>query len=511
MFVARNSHQPTAAGAHLPEFTALRSDKGLDFLSSTPARFVSIAPCIFSHLRSLASRYGEKCGLRVFFIFLLFAQGCAKFIIDPGPVPSPIRSETSQIQEVTLDNGLKVLLLENHKSPVVTFQIWYRVGSRNEKDGKSGLSHFLEHMIFKGTRRVGPEEYSRIIAKNGGRSNAFTSTDMTVYFATMSREKIGIAIELEADRMTNALLGGNYFEPEKKVIMEERRLRTEDNPVSALAEITGAVAYTVHPYRRPVIGWMGDIQGLSREDLQRHYRTYYVPNNAFIVMTGDFLTGEILSRINAAFGKIPRGPVPPKVMIVEPQQRGERRVFLKKEAELPFLTIYYHVPNLKDPDGFALDLLSVILAGGRSSRLYKDLVYDKRLTRGVDADYDGLALDHTIFSISAQVMPEKAPAEVEGAIDLLLDRVRSELVGERELKKAKNQIEAAFVFGQDSIFGQAMRMGQYESAVQWQFLERYLAGISKVTPGDILKVAKRYLDPDRRTVGILIPIKGKGQ
>ncbi|MGH7831619.1 MAG: M16 family metallopeptidase, partial [Candidatus Binatia bacterium] len=195
---------------------------------------------------------------------------------------SVVRAQTPEVREVVLENGLKVLLLENHKSPAVTFQVWYRVGSRNEQDGKSGLAHFLEHMMFKGTPKVGPEHYSRIIAKNGGRSNAFTSEDVTVYFATMSREKIGIAIELEADRMTNAFLNGAYFEAEKNVVLEERRLRTEDNPVSALAEVTGAVAYTVHPYRRPVIGWMKDIQNLTREDLRQYYRTYYVPNNAFV-------------------------------------------------------------------------------------------------------------------------------------------------------------------------------------------------------------------------------------
>jgi zinc protease len=358
---------------------------------------------------------------------------------------------------------------------------------------------------------VGPKDYSRIIAKNGGDSNAFTTSDVTIYFATMSREKIEIAIDLEADRMANNLLDGANFEQEKKVVMEERRLGTEDNPTSALAEVTSAVAYTVHPYRRPIIGWMGDIQNLSREDLQRHYRTYYIPNNAFIVVVGDFSTEEMLAKIKSAFGKIPRGPEPPKVRIEEPPQRGERSVILKKEAELPFLLIYYHAPNLKHPDSFALDLLTVILAGGRSSRLYQDIVYHKRIARNVDADYAGLYVDSTTFSITAQVMPEKDPAEVESAIDNLLSRVRSELVSDRELEKAKNQVEAAFVFGQDSIFGQAMRIGHYESSARWQLLDSYLAGIRKVTQDDILRVAKKYLDPDGRTVGILIPTKEKSQ
>jgi len=202
-------------------------------------------------------------------------------------------AHATDVREVVLDNGLKVLLLEDHKSPAVTFQVWYRVGSRNEKDGKSGLSHFLEHMMFKGTPTVKPEEYSRIIAKNGGRANAFTTSDTTVYFAIMSREKIGIEIDLEADRMANALLGDTYFEPEKKVIQEERRLRTDDNPASALNEMASAVAYLVHPYRRPVVGWMDDILNLSRQDLADYYKLYYAPNNAFVVVTGDFSPAEI--------------------------------------------------------------------------------------------------------------------------------------------------------------------------------------------------------------------------
>jgi zinc protease len=421
--------------------------------------------------------------------------------------PLAATSQATQVQEFVLDNGLKVLLLEDHKSPAVTFQVWYRVGSRNEKDGKSGLSHFLEHMLFKGTPKLKPEEYSRIIAKNGGRSNAFTSSDVTVYFATMSRDKIGIEIDLEADRMVNALLGETYFEPEKKVIQEERRLRTEDNPVSALGEVTGAVAYMVHPYRRPVIGWMDDIQNLTRQDLVDYYKLYYAPNNAFIVMTGDFSTQEMLPKIKAAFGNLPRGPEPPKVRAEEPPQQGERRVALKKEAELPFVLMYYHTPNLKSPDSYALDVLSVVLAGGRSSRLYHDLVYQKRLARSVDADYNGLAIDPSVFSVTAQLMPGKEPAEIEGEMDRLLEQVKKELISDRELQKAKNQIESAFVYAQDSIFGQAMKIGYYEAVGGWRLMDGYLDGIRKVTREDVQRVARAYLDRDRRTVGILLPTK----
>jgi zinc protease len=413
--------------------------------------------------------------------------------------------QATNVREFVLENGLKVLLLEDHKSPAVTFQVWYRVGSRNEKDGKSGLSHFLEHMMFKGTAKVKPEEYAQIIAKNGGRSNAFTTPDVTVYFATMSRDKIGTEIELEADRMSHASLGEAYFEPEKKVIQEERRLRTEDNPGSALSEVTSAVAYMVHPYRRPVVGWMPDIENLTRQDLVDYYRLYYAPNNAYIVVTGDFSTNDILPTIKAAFEKIPRGAEPPTIGVEELPQQGERRITLKKEAELPFILLFYHAPNLKSPDSYALDVLSVVLAGGRSSRLYHDLVYQKRIVRSIDADYGGLSIDPGGFTVTAQLMPGKEPAEVEREIDSLLEKVKTERISERELQKAKNQIEAAFVFAQDSIFGQAMKIGYHEAVGGWRLMDAYIDGIRKVTREDIQKVAKQYLDRDRRTVGVMIP------
>jgi zinc protease len=437
--------------------------------------------------------------MRVFVLSLLL------LLISSASAPA----QNFPVREVVLDNGLKVLLLEDHKSAAVTFQVWYRVGSRNELDGKSGLSHFLEHMMFKGTPTVKPEEYARIIAKNGGNSNAFTSQDYTAYFATMSREKIAIEIDLEADRMANAILDGPTFEAEKKVVMEERRLRTEDNPGAALGEVAGTIIYTVYPYRRPVIGWMSDILNLSRDNLNAHYKTYYVPNNAFVVVVGDFSSDEILARIKQAFGKIPRGAEPPKVTLEEPPQKGERRVALKKEAELPLLAMYYHVPSVLSPDAYALDLLSTILAGGRSSRMYQDLVYQKQIATGVDADYDGLAIGPTTFSFTAQVMPDKQTAEVERAIDALIEQIKSEPVTDRELQKAKNQVEASFVFGQDSIFGQAMRLARFESVARWQLIDGYLPGIRAVTAADVLRVAKKYLDPDQRTVATLIPTKEK--
>jgi zinc protease len=438
-----------------------------------------------------------------------FVLAWMALLLTPELLSSTVHA--TNVREFVLENGLKILTLEDRTTPAVTFQVWYRVGSRDEKDGKSGLAHFLEHMMFKGTPKTEPEEYSRIIAKNGGQSNAFTTTDVTVYFATMSREKIGIELELEAERMGQALLGEEYFETEKKVIQEERRLRTEDNPASALAEIVNAVAYTVHPYRRPTIGWMHDIQNLTRADMIEFYRQYYLPNNAFIVIVGDFSTEELLPKLKMAYGKIPRGPEPPKIAVQEAAQAGERRVILKKEAELPFQMMFYHAPNLNHPDNFALDVLSVVLTGGRSSRLHHNLVYEKRLARGVDADYSSVSIDPAGLSISAQLMPGKQPEEVEREIDRALNALKLNLISERELQKAKNQIEANFIFSQDSIFGQAMKIGYYEATGGWRRMDSYLDGIRNVTRDDIRRVAQQYLERDRRTIGILIPTQEKAQ
>lgn len=412
---------------------------------------------------------------------------------------------TVEVREEILDNGLKVLLLENHRSPAVTFQVWYRVGSRNEVDGKSGIAHFLEHMLFKGTDKVAPEEYSRIIRKHGGRSNAFTSHDATVYHATMSRDTIGVAIELEADRMVNTRFEDAYFTPEKRVVQEERRLRIDDRPRASLAEITNAVTYAVHPYRRPIIGWPEDVRRMTLSDMAAFYRTYYAPNNAFIVVAGDFASEEILSRVRETFGKIPRGPEPPPVGLTEPPQRGERRVLLKQEAELPALMMNYHAPNLGHEDSYALDVLEMILSRGRTSRLYRDLVYDRRIARSAWAGYHRVSIDPTTFTIGAQAMPGKDAAELEAAIDEVIAGVRDGGVTRAELDKARNQVAAAFLFAQESNSGQAMRIGFHELTGGWRRMNEYLQGIQGVTADDVRRVARQYLDRDRRTVGILVP------
>ena len=397
--------------------------------------------------------------------------------------------------ETVLPNGLKVILLENHKAPLVTFQVWYRVGSRNEAWGKTGLSHMLEHMMFKGTEKVGPGEFSRIIQENGGNDNAFTSHDYTAYFENLSSDRIQVTIDLESDRMQSLTLREEDFRTERMVVMEERRLRTEDNPQAALTEQIMATAFQVSPYHWPIIGWMEDIARYTLEDLKVYYRTYYNPANAFLMVVGDFKREELLPRIEKVFGSIPKGMVPNQDRDRDPPQTGERRIFVKKEAQLPSIVMGYHVPNLREPDSYVLEVIATILSGGKSSRLYQSLVREKRLVLSADADHSLISRDPSLFYLSADLLPNKDVAEVEKALDQEIERLKKEPVEERELEKVKNQLEAAFIFGQDSIFNQAMLLAQHEIALSWKAIDDYIPSIRKVTPEDIQRVAKTVPHP----------------
>ena len=414
-----------------------------------------------------------------------------------------------QVFETILPNGLKVILLENHKAPLVTFQVWYRVGSRNEEWGKTGLSHVLEHMMFKGTGKIGPLEFSRIIQENGGNDNAFTSRDYTAYFENLSSDRIQVSIDLESDRMQNLNLREDDFRTERMVVMEERRLRTDDNPGAVLQEQLEATAFQTQPYHWPIIGWMSDLERLTLEDLKTHYRIYYNPVNAFIVVVGDFRKDDLLPRIEKAFGSYPKGEAPRQEKSIDPPQIGERRIFIKKEAQLPSIVMGYKVPNLREPDSYVLEVIATLLSGGKSSRLYKSLVRDKRLVFGVDADHTLISKDPSLFYLSADLLPGKEVTEIEKALDEEVDRLQKTPVDERELEKAKNQMESSFIYSQDSIFSQAMILARHEIALSWRAADDYLPSIRKVTPEDIQRVAKRYLVKDNRTVGILIPLPPK--
>jgi zinc protease len=419
-------------------------------------------------------------------------------------LPAPGAAES--VVETTLPNGLKVLLVEDHRSPIVTIQVWYRVGSRNETPGATGLSHLLEHMMFKGTPAYGPRTYATLIEQAGGRDNAFTTQDHTAYFVNIAADKADLVLELEADRMRHLLLNPKDVDSERQVVMEERRTRTEDDPEGFLGEEVSALAFKAHPYRGPIIGWMEDLKRITVDELRAYYRTHYVPNNALLVAVGDFQAPAMLEKVARHFGSIPRGPDPPPVRAVEPPQTGERRVTVKKDAQLPVIYIGYHVPNYRSGDAYALELLSTILSQGRRSRLHQRLIYERRLALNAGGDYSDFSADPNLFWFWATPLPGQSVETVEAALMEEVERVKSDLVSEEELARAKNQIEASFVFRQDSIFSRARVLAGFDLTSGWRALDRFVPAIRAVTAQDLQRVARLYFPADRRTVGILLPL-----
>jgi zinc protease len=424
-------------------------------------------------------------------ILILFSSGSAR-----AGMADAVKSQT-------LPNGLKVLVLENHKAPVATFNVFYRVGSRNEQMGKTGLSHLCEHLMFKGTKTLKPEEFSQIIQQNGGMDNAFTESDFTDYFETINKDHLDVPIRLEADRMAN--FEPKDFDKEKHVVLEERRLRTDDNPEDALDELVRAQAYLAHPYHWPVIGWFHDVDGLTLDDALAYHKIYYSPQNALIVAVGDFNADQVLKTIGEAFGGIKNGPKPPPVTEVEPAQNGTRRVELLHAANLPAFEEAYHVPNISSPDSYALEIASEILSDGQSSRLYKKLVVEKQMVIAIGAGYDMTSFDPGLFVVSAQMRPGVKAAATQAEVEKELAELRDKTVGAEELQKAKNLEQAQYVFGQDSIMREAENLGMYEMLGDYHLADKYLDGIDKVTAADVQRVAKTYLVATNMTEGVLIP------
>jgi zinc protease len=429
--------------------------------------------------------------------------------------PRPLQAD---VKEFTLDNGLKVIISEDHKVPLVTFEVWYRIGSRYEVSGKTGLSHFLEHMMFKGTPTYGAKAFSKIIQRNGGVDNAMTTKDYTMYFETLASDRIGIAIDLEADRMSNLTLDPKETMAERDVVTEERRMRYEDDPQNFLFENFVATAFMAHPYRRPVIGWMSDIAAYQRDDLYGHYKKYYAPDDTFLVIAGDVNPEELMKKITARFGDIRKGTPPKGRVTQEPQQQGEKRLVVRKEAELPYVLLGYHTPSLPHEDSFPLEVLGMILSGGKSSRIYTSLIYEKKLALNAGADYDGMYVDPFLFFLWGTAAPGKDIGDVEKALYAEIDKIKETPPSETEVQKAKNQAEASFIFGQDSLYQQAMKIGIFEVIGGWRLMNTYLEGIRKVTPAEVQRVAKKYLTEENRTVGTLIPtkevpkeVKGEGE
>jgi len=416
------------------------------------------------------------------------------------------------VTDKTLSNGLRVIVKVDDRSPVVVSQLWYRVGSMDEVPGKTGLSHMLEHMMFKGTKTLKPGEFSKIIARNGGRENAFTTQNYTTYFQTLEKSRLPIAMKLEADRMHNLQFKEEEFKHERAVVMEERRLRTEDKPEGRLYEAFLNAAYKVHPYGRPVIGSMRDLKNLTVDDVRDWYHKWYVPNNATLVIVGDVNPRKVLKLAKKYFGPIPSGNMPRRHDAVEPAQHKTRNIVLKIPARVPSILIGFHTPVIgqdkKDWEPYALDMLAGVLDGGDSARFSSRLVRKEHIAASADAGYDSISRAPSLFTISATPYNGRTVSSLKKALLAEVDKLKHKLVTPEEMKRIRAQVIASDVYQRDSMFYQGMEIGMLTtSGLDWRLADDYVNHIKQVTPQQIQAVAKKYLVPENMTVAILHPVR----
>ena len=417
----------------------------------------------------------------------------------------------AETYEYTLDNGLKVIVQEDHRAPVVVSQVWYRAGALDEVNGKTGVAHVLEHMMFKGTKAVPAGQFSRLIAAAGGRENAFTAQDQTTYFQQLEKSQLPLSFKLEADRMANLNFSDEEFAKEIKVVMEERRWRTEDKPQSKVSEQFNSTIYHVHPYGRPVVGWMNDLENMSADDAREWYKNWYAPNNATLVVVGDVNAPDVLKLAKQYFGKLKPHALPSRKPQVEPEQKGERRIVVKAQAKLPYILMGFHVPALqdadKDVDPYALEILAAVLNGNASARLNQNLVRQSQVAVDVDAGYDMIQRGReSIFVLDGTPSEGKTVADLEAALLQEIEKIQKNGVTEEELLRVKAQVIAADVYQRDSMFYQAMQIGQLETAgFSWNLLKGYPAKLQAVTAEQVQAVAKKYFNQDNMTVATLDP------
>ncbi len=417
----------------------------------------------------------------------------------------------SLVSEHRLENGLKILVKEDHRAPVVVSQVWYKVGSSYEYEGITGVSHILEHMMFKGTKNHPPGEFSRIVAENGGQDNAFTGQDYTSYYQRLEKSRLPVSFELEADRMRNLQLTNEEFTKEREVVLEERRMRTDDQPRAKVYEYFLAVAHTNGGYRNPIIGWADDIRNLTIKDLQDWYELWYAPNNATLVVVGDVDPDDVFSLAEEHFGSLQAGtPVTLKPR-VEVEQIGTRRVNVQVPAELPYLVMGYKVPVLKtigsEREAYALEVLAGILDGGDSARLASRLVRGKQMAVSASAEYDLYARLTSLFAFDATPAQGHTLEQVEAALREEIKALKTELVSPDELERVKAQVLASDIFERDSIFYQAMQIGTLETVgLGWQRSDEYVEWINQVTAEEILASARKYLVDEKLTVAYLHPL-----
>jgi zinc protease len=414
------------------------------------------------------------------------------------------------VVDTTLANGLRVIVKEDHRAPVMVSQVWYRAGSMDEFNGTTGVAHVLEHMMFKGTKDVPAGEFSRRIAAAGGRENAFTSRDHTAYFQQMQKDKLPLSMALEADRMANLVIDDAAFAKEIQVVMEERRMRTEDNPQAVVQETLMATAYQTHPYRNPVIGWMNDLENMTAADARDWYARWYAPNNATLVVAGDVDAARVVADAQRFFGPLAARPLPVRKPQAEPQQRGVKRITVKVPAKLPYLALAWHAPVLRQWDRdvvpYALQILSGVLSGNDSARLPQVLVKERQIAVNVDSGFDAVARGPGLFMIDATPAEGHAVAELEAAIRGEIARIQREGVSPQELERVKSQIIAADVFQRDSLFYQAMQLGEYVTAgLPPEALEGRVSRLRSISAEDVQAAARAVLVDDALTVAVLDP------
>lgn len=415
------------------------------------------------------------------------------------------------VEEFKLANGLKIIVQEDHRSPVVVSQVWYRAGSIDEVNGKTGVAHVLEHMMFKGTKKVPAGQFSRLIAAAGGKENAFTSTDYTCYFQQLEKSHLPLSFKLESDRMANLNLTKEEFDKEIKVVMEERRWRTDDKPQSMVNEAFQGTVYRAHPYARPVVGFMNDLENMTYEDAREWYHNWYAPNNATLVVVGDVNAKDVYKLAEQYFGKLKPKVLPARKPQVEPAQIGERSIIVKAPAKQPYLLMGYHVPALIDPakdwEPYALEVLAGVLSGNPAARLNQRLVRETQLAVDVSAGYDLLSRGRlSLFELDGTPSEGKTVAELKAALLQQIEIVKKSGVTNEELDRVKAGVIAADVYQRDSMFYQAMQIGTVESiGFSWKILDEYPSKLRAVTPEQVQAVAKKYLLQDNLTIATLDP------
>jgi len=422
---------------------------------------------------------------------------------------APGRAATDTAEH-RLDNGMRVIVKPDRRAPVVVVMLSYQVGGVDEVNGVTGVAHVLEHMMFKGTPTVPAGEYSRLIATAGGRENAFTSNDFTGYFATLQKSQLELALRLEADRMTNITLSPDEFAKEIKVVMEERRWRTDDRPRSLTYEQLMATALVAHPYRNPVIGWMSDLESMKVEDAREFYRRWYTPSNATLVVVGDVDPKEVLALANRYFGAIPAREPPERKPQQEPAQLGIKRVTVKAPAELPYVLIAFRAPALRDAEHdwepYALEMLAAVLDGSEAARLKRSLVRGERIASAAEASYDSIARGPGFFYLSATPTPGKSAAQVEQGLRREMGKIIDKGVTAEELDRIKAQAVAAHVFQRDSMFFQARMIASLEAAgISHRTLDLQLKKLREVTPEQVREVARKYFRDDALSIAHLDP------